>query len=188
MAVADTLEAIKSLFHKHKLQYCADGTLSIKESDKKASLRLVHLDSVGTSAFSIQYDECKFPGNHLFAPHAALHRACDSIAFCEVEGKPYILCFELKSSEPARHEVAEQFRNAHCFLDYLAALIENYCKSDPIRDWPRRYFVFHNQSATPLNKRTSRDEYDNTSPDRALFIPIQNGGRQYVRQLLGKPV
>ena len=187
MAVSDTLEAIKSLVNSHKLHLCTGGTLRIKELDKKATLRLVHVDSVGISAFSIQYDECKFPGETLFAPHPSLHRACDAIAFCEVGGEPFIMCFELKSSEPSRHEVAEQFRSAHCFLDYLGTLLENYCSCDPIRDWPRRYFVFHNQHATPLAKRTSRDEYDNTSPDRPLFIPIQTGGRQYMRQLLGKP-
>lgn len=187
MSVADTLEAIKSLLHQHKIQACDDGTLNIKELDKKATLRLVKIDAVGPSAFSIQYDTCKFPGDGLFAPCHALHRACDAVAFCVIEGKPFIMCFELKSSEPARHDVAEQFRNAHCFLDYLGSLLENYCHCDPIRDWPRRYFVFHNQVATPLAKRTSREEYDNTTPERALFIPTQTGRQLYLRQLLGKP-
>lgn len=186
MAVADTLEAIKSLFHQHKIQPCADGSLNIKEADKKATLRLVKLDAVGPAAFAIQYDNCKFPGDELFAPVRALHRACDSIAFCVVDGEPFIMCFELKSSEPQQKEVAEQFRNAHCFLDYLGSLLENYCKCDPIKAWPRRYFVFHNQLATPLAKRPSREEYDNHTPERALFIPVQTGKQIYMRQLLGK--
>lgn len=187
MAVADTLDAIKSLFHPHKIQPCTDGSLTIKETDKKASMRLVRLDAVGASAFAMEYDGCKFPGDALFAPAHALHRACDSIAFCVVDGKPFIVCIELKSSEPRAAEVAEQFRNAHCFLDYLGSLLENYCKCDPIRDWPRRYFVFHNQVATPLAKRTSREQYDNNSPERAFFIPVQSGKQIYIRQILGKP-
>lgn len=188
MAVADTLEAIKSLFHTHKIQPCVGGSLNFKEADKRATLRLVKLDAVGPSAFAIQYDNCKFPGEELFAPVHALHRACDAVAFCVVDGKPFIMCIELKSSERERKEVAEQFRNAHCFLDYLGSLLEHYCKSDPIRDWPRRYFVFHNQVATPLAKRASREEYDNDTPERALFIPVQSGKQIYIRQILGKHV
>ena len=188
MAVVKTLDAIKSLLQPHKLQDCQGGTLSIKETDKKATLRVVKLDSVGATAFAIQYDQCRFPGDGLFAPHESLHRACDSIAFCVIDGDPFIMCFELKSSEPARNEVAQQFRNAHCFLDYLAALLEHYCQCDPIRHWPRRYFVFHNQVATSLAKRSSRDDYNNDSPERALFIPVQSGRQIYVRQLLGKTI
>jgi hypothetical protein len=188
MAVADTLETIKSLFHAHKIQPCVGGSLNIKEVDKKATLRLVKLDAVGPSAFAIQYDNCKFPSDELFAPVHALHRACDAVAFCVVDGKPFIMCIELKSSERERKEVAEQFRNAHCFLDYLGSLLEHYCKCDPIRDWPRRYFVFHNQVATPLAKRASREEYDNDTPERALFIPVQSGKQIYIRQILGKHV
>jgi hypothetical protein len=186
MAVANTLEAIKSLLHPHKFQLSNDGKLSIKEADRKATLRSVQVDSVGASAFSIHYDQCKFPGELLFAPHKTLHRACDAIAFCEVGGDPFIMCFELKSSEPARSEVAEQFRSAHCFLDYLATLLENYCTCDTIREWPRRYFVFHNQDALPMTKRASRDEFDNDSPERASFIPIQTGEKLYLRKLLGR--
>lgn len=186
MAVADTLENIKSLFHVHKIQSCAEGSLSIKETDTKATLRLVKLDSVGQAAFAIQYDNCKFPGTELFAAVHALHRACDAVAFCVVDAKPFILCIELKSSERDRKEVAEQFRNAHCFLDYLGSLLENYCKCDPIRDWPRRYFVFHNQAPTPLAKRPSRQEYDNDIPERAMFWPVFSGKKIYLRELLDK--
>jgi len=94
---------------------------------------------------------------------------------------------ELKSSEPTRHDVAEQFRNAHCFLDYLNALLENYCAGASIRQWPRRYFVFHNQGAIPLTKRPSRDVVGNTSPESALFVPVHTGKSIYLRQLLNKP-
>ena len=188
MPTAVTFEAIKSLLHSHKLQKCSNGTLSIREKDSKATLRSVHIDGIGTSAFSITYDECKFPGDALFAPHDSLHRACDAIAFCEVEGEPFIMCIELKSSPPTRHEVAQQFRSAHCFLDYLNALLINYCKCGPIHQWPRRYFVFHDQGATPLTKRTSRETHNNTSPETALFIPTHTGAKTYVRQLLDKPV
>lgn len=67
MAVADTLEAIKSLFNQHKIQPCVDGSLSIKETDKKVTLRLVKLDAVGASAFAVQYDN-DTPERALFMP------------------------------------------------------------------------------------------------------------------------
>ena len=104
MAAAITFEAIKSLMRRHKLQNCSDGTLSIKEKDGKATLRSVHIDGIGTTAFSIAYDECKFPGDALLA------------------------------------------------------------------------------------KRTSREVHNNTSPEAALFIPTHTGAKNYVRQLLGKPL
>ncbi len=186
MAVSRTFDAIKSLLHSHKIQHCHDSKLHIREKDKKATLRSVSLDSVGASAFYIQYDECKFPGETLFAPHDSLHRACDAIAFCEVDSRPYIMCIELKSSEPERHEVAQQFRGAHCFLDYLDALLNNYCKGETIKDWECRYFVFHS-GKTPMAKRRSVEEFDNTSPDSVLFMPTENGDKHYLRRLLGKP-
>lgn len=188
MVAAVTFQAIQSLFHAHKLEKCKGGTLRVREADKKATLQSINIDSVGASAFFIQYDECKFPGAWSFAPHESLHRACDAIAFCEVDGNPYIMCIELKSTEPDRTEVAQQLRSAHCFLDYLTSIIEAYFKCDSIRHWPRRYFVFHDQGATPLFKGVSRDEYNNTSPESALFISTHTNAKILVRKLLGKEV
>ncbi len=187
MAITQTLGMIKSLIHSHKFYSSTGGTLSVEEKGRQATLKAVHIVSVGSSAFAIKYDECGFPGTALFAAHDSLHRACDSVAFCEVDGEPFILCIELKSSEPTRHAVAQQFRNAHCFLDYLDSLLRNYCEKKSISTWPRRYFVFHNQGHTPLAKHPSRVVPSNTSPDNPLFIPIQTGEKIYLRKLLSKP-
>ncbi|MFM2111581.1 MAG: hypothetical protein RLZZ271_241 [Pseudomonadota bacterium] len=187
MRVQETFEKIKELLQSDKWQVCADSTLTIEEKGRQATLKAVHVASVGADAFSIKYDECGFPGTAMFAPHGSLHRACDAIAFCLVEDVPYILCCELKSSEPARHEVAEQFRSAHCFLDYLDSLLRHYYQSG-IKNWSRRYFVFHDQPRTPASKRPLQDEFNNDKPERALFIPAKTGDRTYVRQLLGKPL
>lgn len=188
MAVIDTFNAIKSILNQEKIHDCIQAMLTIEEISRQATMRKVHIASVGANSFSIKYDKCGFPGQSLFALHDSMHRACDAIAFCEVEAKPYILCFELKSSEPTRHDVTQQFRNAHCFLDYLDTLIKNYCNCDPITQWERRYFVFHNQAATPMTKRTTTDSYDNTSPEKAMFIATHTGATTYVRKLLGKPL
>lgn len=182
-----TLKHIKELLHTNKWHACADSTLTLAETARQATLKRVDVVSVGADAFSIKYDECGFPGTAMFAQHASLHRACDAIAFCLVEDVPYILCFELKSSEPTRHEVAEQFRNAHCFLDYLDSVLRHYYKSG-IQGWARRYFVFHNQERTPVGKRPLQDKSNNDQPDKALFIAAQTGHKTYVRQLLGKPL
>jgi hypothetical protein len=188
MAVADTFAAIKSLLRSDRVEPCTSATLRIEEKHKSAKMKLAMIASVGASAFSIKYDLCAFPGQTLFAIHPSIHRACDAIAFCEVEGTPFILCFELKSSEPTRHEVTEQFRSAHCFLEYLDVLLKNYCPGKSIEGWERRYFVLHNQGATPLAKRTSKDDPDNTLPEKALFISTHTGSTTYLRKLLGKPI
>jgi hypothetical protein len=100
MAVADTLEAIKSLLHPHKIQLSVGASLSIREFDTKAKLKLVEVSSVGQQAFAIVYDNCKFPTAELFVHNHALHRACDAVVFCVVDSRPFIVCFELKSSRP----------------------------------------------------------------------------------------
>jgi hypothetical protein len=188
MSLLDTFEAIRLLLNPEKTQPCNDATLIVQESERQASMRQVNIVSVGASAFALKYDACGFPGQKLFAAHPSMHRACDSIAFCEVDNEPFILCCELKSSEPTRYEIAEQFCSAHCFLTYLDTLLQQYCEGQSIAKWQRRYFVFHNQDATPVSKRPSMDERANTTPETALFIPTQTGAKQYVRQLLGKPL
>lgn len=187
MRAQETFQKIRKLLHPDKCQACSDSTLTLEETARQATLKAVHVVSVGADAFSIKYDECGFPGTALFAQHPSLHRACDAVAFCLVEGMPYILCCELKSSEPTRHEAAEQFRSAHCFLDYLDSVLRHYYRSG-IQDWPRRYFVFHSQPRTPAAKRPLRDDFNNDQPEKALFIPAQTGHLFYVRQLLGKPL
>lgn len=188
MTYRETFQAIKKLIQSKKISKCYHATLSIEEKKKSANLKKVLIVSVGASAFSIKFDECGFPGTAMFADHPTLHRACDSLAFCEVEGQPYILFCELKSSEPTRHEVSQQFRSAHCFISYLNVLLKEYCDCQAIEAWPRRYFVFHGEPATPLSKRPFVDTFNNDVPDRPLFIPVQSGHKTYIRQLLGKPL
>lgn len=183
-----TLSTIRTLLNSSKIQSVTHSILKIEEKNKQASMKLVEIVGVGSNCFSVKYEECAFPGQVLFAPHPELHRGCDSIAFCELDGQPYILCCELKSSEPSRHEVTPQFRGANCFLEYLETVLKTYSKGESISAWPRRYFVFHNQTATPLSKRTSRDQFENTTPEQALFIPANTGAKTYLRQLLGKPL
>lgn len=188
MSFTDTFKAIKSLIQSGKVTLPNNATISIQEKGKQATLKSVHIVSVGASAFSIKLDECGFPGHAVFNIHPSLHRACDAIAFCEVDGSPYILCCELKSSEPSRSEVAEQFRSAHCFLAYLDVLLGQYFKCELTKTWPRRYFVFHSGQAIPLSKRPSFDSHDNTTPETARFLAVNNGHTAYVRQLLGRPL
>lgn len=184
MTYTATLTEIKNLFQPTIINSCTNSSISIIEKDKAASLKLVTIASVGASAFSIKLDECGFPGLKIFQAHPSLHRACDSIAFCEVDGEPYILCCELKSSQPNRKDVAEQFRSAQCFLEYINVLLNYYCKGRSIADWPRRYYVFHSGQSTPLAKSPSRDVSDNLTPETAQFIPVQSGHTTYLRKLL----
>jgi hypothetical protein len=186
MSINEIFSAIKELVKVDLIGQCKSATLSIKEEDKQATLKLVQVVDVGTTAFLIKYDKGKFPGTSMFANHRSLHRGCDAIAFCEVDGTPYIMCFELKSSEPTRSGVIEQFRSAHCFLEYLDAVVRHYYRCGSISQWERRYFVFHNQSDTPLNKKPLTDNFDNALPERPRFIPVHTGQRIYVHQLLGK--
>ena len=55
MAVADTLTAIQSLIHPHKRHSGTGGTLSVEEKSKQATLKAVHIASVGAAAFAIKY-------------------------------------------------------------------------------------------------------------------------------------
>jgi hypothetical protein len=186
VSVTKTFAEIRRLLNSEKIHECSGGTLSVLETGRQATLKQVHIVSVGATAFSIRYDECGFPSPKLFASALPVHRGCDAIAFCEIDGKPFVMCVELKSSEPTRHEVTEQFRSAHCFLRYLDTLLEHYCDCEPISNWERRYFVFHNQLATPLAKPVASDGVKNTSPESALFVAVHSGQKFYVRKLLGQ--
>ena len=138
-------------------------------------------------ALTLKFDECGFPGSKLFIAKHSMHRACDAVAFCVVSGEPYILCCELKSSEPTRHEATEQFQSAHCFLNYLDSLLKTYYNQS-IAEWPRRYFVFHDAAKSPLSKSPLFETPENDTPERAQMLPVQNGANIYLRKLLGKPL
>lgn len=186
----NTLQAIKTLLNEDKIKLVEDSKIIIEETHRQATLRKVEIASVGIHTFSLKLEKCGFPGQSTFSTHKPVHRACDAISFCVVEGQPYILCFELKSSEPTRHEVAEQFRSAHCFLDYLDSLLMHYCEGKSIKDWPKKYYVFHNQSRTPLAREVSSKDIDDhhSTPETAKFIAVSDGHKTYLRKLLNKPV
>lgn len=184
----DTLQAIKRLLNEDKIKLVEDSKIIIEETHRQATLRRVEIASVGLHTFSLKLEKCGFPGQSTFSTNKPLHRACDAISFCIVENQAYILCFELKSSEPTKHEIAEQFKSAHCFLAYLDTLLNHYCDGKSIADWPKKYFVFHNQPHTPLEKEPSRVEFENSTPETAKFLPVQNGHKTYLRKLLNKPI
>ncbi len=188
MSVATTFHAIRQLLQPAKIVASSGSSLIITESGKQATMRSIQLDGVGAHAFFIQHDKCGFPGNASFAPHGSLHRGCDAIGFCEVDGDPFILFIELKSYEPTLPDVSQQFLAAECFLRYLSILLERYCNCDDILRWPQRYFVFHNQAATPLSKKAIRPDFDNSQPDRPMFLPVNSGAKAYARQLLNRPL
>ncbi len=188
MSFQQTFNDIRTLIQAGKINVCIDGNLVIEEHAKQATLKKVEVISVGALAFSIKLDSCNFPGQAVFNAHPSLHSACDAVAFCDVDGKPYIICCELKSREPTRHEVTKQFQGAHCFLAYLDTLLNQYCQCELISSWERRYFVFHGGQSTPLRKSPSHETPSNSAPERALFMPVKNGHKVYVRKLLGKPL
>jgi hypothetical protein len=183
MSNSDVISAIQKLLNPTQVLPLRDSKIVIEEDGKQARLRKVEI-VIGGNAFSIKYDKCGFPGHTLFAKHDHLHKACDAIAFCEVDEKPYILCCELKSSAPTRREAVQQFLNAHCFLDYLDVLLRRYCNSQSIKGWERRYFVFHG-SPEPLSKPPLKPNA-NCSPDAARFLQVTSSAPLYARQLLGK--
>jgi hypothetical protein len=188
MHVLDALQGIRRLIRTDRVHSSNNATLTVTETAKQARLKAVNIVSVGAEAFSIKYDECGFPSKALFSDEYPLHRGCDSVGFCIVDGKPFVLCIELKSSEPTRSGVAEQFRSVEHFLRFLDSLLTTHCRCDSIAQWERRYFVFHNEQKTPLAKEPMRDFADNSSPENPRFIAVANGERIYARKLLGRPL
>lgn len=185
--MTQVLQALGQLFNPEKCTQGVDSKLIVAEKHKQASLKSVTIQSVGQDALALKLDACGFPGSSTFVEQHAMHRACDAVAFCVVSGEPYILCFELKSSEPTRHEVTEKFQSAHCFLNYLDSLLATY-HGQNITSWPRRYFVFHDAAKSPLSKEPLIDMFHNDTPERAQILPVRNGTSIYLRKLLGKPL
>ncbi len=184
--MTQVLQTLGQILNPSKCVQGANSTLTITEKNKQASLKNINIVSVGQNAFALKLDECGFPGGKVFNVPHHMHRACDAVAFCVVGDESYILCCELKSSEPTHHEATEQFQSAHCFLNYLDSLLRTY-HGQTIADWPRRYFVFHDAAKNPLNKAPLIETPQNDIPERAQMLPVQNGARIYLRKLLGKP-
>lgn len=183
--MTQVLQTLGQILNPGKCVQGASSTLTITERQRQASLKSINIVSVGQNALMLKFDECGFPGNKVFNESHSMHRACDAVAFCIVGNEPYVLCCELKSSEPTRHKATEQFQSAHCFLNYLDSLLTTY-HDQTIADWPRRYFVFHNAAKIPLSKAPLIEMPENDRPERARMWPVQNGERIYLRQLLGK--
>jgi len=185
--MTQVLQTLGQILNPDKCAQSTNSTLTIAERDKQASLKSINIVSVGQNALALKFDECGFPSNKVFISSHPMHRACDAVAFCVVGDEPYVLCCELKSSKPTRHEAIEQFRSAHCFLDYLDSLLKMYY-GQTIADWPRRYFVFHDAAKNPLSKAPLIETPKNDIPERAQILPVQNGAKIYLRKLLGKPL
>jgi len=188
MLIASVLGNIKALLQSAKIVEARDGAILISESSRTARLRGVCIDSVGSTAFAIRFDQCGFPGNKLFADHATMHRACDAIVFCSLGETAYILCCELKSSLPDRKEARDQFFSAACFLDCLECILSQYSQGNSIKTWKRRYFVFHDQGATPMQKRTSVKTKINDLPETAEMRATQDNGKFYLRALVNEAI
>ncbi len=193
--VSSTLEEIKKLLNHEKCVPCKNNTLVIREPAHDAKLKSINIiidagkDSFfNESTFHIKYDECGFPGEKLFNSDKSLGllRACDAIAFCMIDGQGYILCCELKSSEPKINDVARQFRNAQCFLIYLNSILKHYLNQS-IENWQHRYFVFHLEK-TPINDDTPKPKnlLINNAPEKALFVEVNNGASIKLRSLLNR--
>lgn len=185
--MTQVLQTLGLILNPSKCVQGANSTLTIAEKHKQASLKSINIVSVGQNSLALKLDECGFPGDNVFIVQHPMHRACDAVAFCIVNDEPYVLCCELKSSEPTRHEATEQFRSAHCFLNYLDSLLKTY-HSQSIEGWPRRYFVFHDAAKSPLSKTPLIEKPKNDVPERAQMWPVQNGEKIYLRKLLGKPL
>jgi len=183
----EVLQALVQILNPKKYVQSLDSKLTITEKHRQATLRNITIQSIGTGALALKLDECGFPGNKIFVEQHDMHRACDAVVFCVVSGEPYILCLELKSSEPNRNEVKQQFQNAHCFLNYLDSLLITY-HNQSIKSWSRRYFVFHDATKSLLNKPPLIDTPHNDTPESAQVMPVQNGENIYLRKLLSKPL
>ncbi len=185
MAAHETLAMLKQILNPEKCLQAHDATITVAETGKQASLKQIHIVSIGPDAFALKLDECGFPGQKTFVKQHDMHRACDAVIFCAVGGEPFILCVELKSSEPNRNDIAQQFRSAHCLLDFLDSLLRNYHNLS-LANWPRRYFLFHNQGKNPLTKTPLIERNENDQPEKALFWPVENEQRIFLRKLVGK--
>ena len=122
---AEILPVITTTFKPEKHIPVEGASIIIKETSREASLKSVKLVSLGTEAVGLKFDLCGFPGDKVFNT-PDLQRACDAIVFCQFQGEGYILCCELKSSEPTRNEATVQFRSSLCFTDYVESVLKNY--------------------------------------------------------------
>lgn len=179
------LQTILGILKQEKCILVSDSSITIVETGREATLKKVQIVSVGQDAFAVRFDQCGFPGQKIFVDQHDMHSACDSIIFCVLDNEPFILCCELKSSEPNKSDVIKQFKSAQCFLDYLDSLLRTYHNSS-IKDWGRRYFLFYDRKSMPLRKSVLVEQRICDSPEKADFLPVENCEKIYIRKLLNK--
>lgn len=179
------LQTLLSILKQEKCILASDSVITIAETGKEATLKKVQIISAGQNAFAVKFDQCGFPGQKVFVDQHDMHSACDAIIFCLLDTEPFILCCELKSSEPKKGEITKQFKSAQCFLDYLDSLLSTYHNLS-IKDWSRRYFLFHDRKSIPLRKSVLVNQLICDSPEKADFLPVDNCEKIYLRKLLNK--
>jgi len=178
------LKMLRGLFDPTRLHIVQGGRVTVEEHGKQATLKKIHIDSVGAQAVALCFD--KTGHNTPFANGQTCRRACDAILFCALKGEGFILCFDLKSGTPSKDDY-DQLKSAHCFVDYILSILRNFHGVDCCH-WQRRYFIFHDAGAGSMAKTSDRLQRHNDYPDRPWINPIQNNGSVYLRKLVGRPL
>jgi hypothetical protein len=178
-------DEIKKIVRSTKFNCPTDNCIQLEEQSVQATLRKLLIKGVGDSAFALKYDESGFPSKGFFVDsHATLHKGCDAIVFCELDGKPYILFCELKSSEPNDGKVKHQLLAANCFIECLSVILVEHCKKPAFSDWGKRFIVFRGRNSlekTPTRTHVTTKGLTHQEP---RFISVSNEQKLDLADLL----
>lgn len=99
------LTALSRLFEPQRLHEVNGGCAMITEDARQATLRRLDIVGVGADAVALRFDKAGHATP--FTSDKPIRRACDAILFCRFRDQGYILCFDLKSSEPSRDDYVQ---------------------------------------------------------------------------------
>ncbi len=139
--------------------------LTIKESDKVASLKQVALSGVATNTTFAWKLDWKSKLSPYFEDGKDLDKGCDAIVVTKIKSQWYIFIVELKSRAKRNGaRICKQFKSSLCFVEYIKAILRTIYKDNTLNNAKTRCALFSND-ASNLRKTS---EYRSTSKTKKI--------------------
>lgn len=187
-----TVDILREVLNGKLIEYHNDTlgliNYSLCETDKSATLKIVHLLNIPSDCIILQLDTIST--NSLFNGIAANSQyensRCDYLIVTNTD----IYFIELKSHKNAptkrRSECIGKFRASLCLTKYIDEVISIVRQKQKVFASKNAYYVLIYQN-TPIDKTITslKPKSQPTSPDKFLEIPVANNSDLYFKELLG---
>lgn len=156
---------------------CISDTYTLKETDRSATLKTVHMCDIPRNSLIVKMDKIKF-NNFLkdqktwgFNKHSDYLIITDEkLVFIELKSKTEI-------ETGLKNECIQKFTSDKCTINYADKIFEEMLSKNPFFSNREQHFVLLFQAPSISKSPTvSGTESPNVTPDTFRQIPVQNNG------------